>query len=85
MINNVEEELKRIIFSCGENIVKADINENTDLVNDFGFTSINLVQLVVEIEEVFNIEIDDDYLSLEKLSPYKSLLEILYTKMKEVQ
>lgn len=81
MAYKFEERLKEVIVSCGENINLDELNENTDLIRDFSFTSINIVQLVVQLENVFDMEIDDDNLSQGKLSSYKSLLEMLKTKL----
>ena len=85
MAYKFEGKLKEVIVSCGEAIVLEQIDENTDLVRDFGYNSINIIQLVVELESVFNIEVDDENLLQEKLSPYKSLVEILKVKLHEAQ
>ena len=77
MIYEFENHLKELIISCGEDILINDINENTDLVRDFNFNSISLIQLVVNIESAFNIEIDDENLLFERLSPYKGLVKII--------
>ena len=76
-----ENHLKELIVSSGEDIDINDINENTDLVRDFNYNSIKIIQLVVEIERDFDIEIDDENLLLEKLSPYKGLVKILEAKL----
>ena len=78
-----EEELKEIIISCSECVTYEEINEETDLVEDFGFSSINIIELVVRIEEKFDIEIDDIFLTEEKLTKYKNLLEIISRKKGE--
>lgn len=39
-----------------------------DLLNDLGFNSISFIELIVELESVFNIEFDDEMLLIEKLS-----------------
>ncbi len=81
MIYNFENKLKNIIVLCGDDINIDKISNETDLVRDFNFNSINIIQLVVEIENNFNIEIDDDNLILEKLSPYRELVKILLEKL----
>ena len=81
MAYTFEKKLKEIISSCEKSVDAKQINENTDLVRDFAFNSINIVQLVVQLEIEFDIEIDDEYLLHEKLSPYKSLIEILKNKL----
>ena len=83
MACNAEEKLKEIIVSCGESIEIKEINEDADLVRDFAFDSIRIIQLVMLLEREFDIEIDDDFLLQEKLSPYKNLVEILKIKMGE--
>lgn len=75
-----ENDLKKVIASCGNDVDVAEIDENTDVVRDFHFDSINIIQLVVELENQFDIEIEDEFLLLDKLSPYKSLVEILSSK-----
>ena len=57
MICEIEYRLKEIIVSSGEDIKFSDINENTDLIGDYNFTSINFIQLIVKIENVFDINI----------------------------
>lgn len=84
MIYEFENRLKELIVSSGEDININDIDENTDLVRDFNFNSISIIQLVVEIESSFSIEIDDENLLLEKLSPYKNLLNIIKTLLEVV-
>ena len=81
MSHKFEGKLKKIINFCGDSVDIDQINEETDLVRDFAFNSISIIQLIVQIENEFDIEIDDEYLLQEKLSPYKSLVEILKNKL----
>ncbi len=37
-----------------------DFNENTDFINDLSINSANLVDVVLDVEDEFNIEIDND-------------------------
>jgi len=83
MVYKFEEKLKEIIVSCGDGVNIDAINEGSDLVRDFNFNSINVIQLVVQLESEFYIEIDDENLLLEKLSPYNGLIEILKAKLNE--
>ncbi len=78
---NIEEKLKNVICSCGNDIDYNRINYESDLVRDYGFSSIDFIQLVLELENVFKIEIDNEYLLIEKLSSYKSLIQILSEKV----
>lgn len=80
MVYNFEQQLKEVIISCSDAVELEKINDDTDLVKDFGFNSVNLIQLIVELETVFDIEIDDEDLQVDKLSTYKGLLQILKEK-----
>ena len=51
-------------FEVDEN----DISKVHDLVEDLGLDSLQLVELVVCIEDEFNINIEDDDLDIEKIS-----------------
>jgi len=53
------EKIKKIIseqFSINEN----DITENTSFVDDLGVDSLDLLELVMALEQEFDVEIDDD-------------------------
>lgn len=83
MAYKFEKKLKESIVSCGDNVDIDAINGDTDLIRDFNFKSINFIQLVVQLESDFDIEIDDEDLLLEKLSPYKGLVKILKANLDE--
>lgn len=76
-MSEIEKILINIIKRCDNSVDTDEINNKTDLVNDLGFDSISIIQLVVELENEFDIEIDDEYLLIEYLSPFKSLIEII--------
>lgn len=79
----IESKLQELIVSSGEDVDFNKINEDTDLVRDFNFDSISLIQLVVNIEKTFNIEINDEDLLIEKLSQYRELVMMLEEKLSE--
>ncbi|HMI08076.1 MAG TPA: hypothetical protein VK528_11055 [Flavobacterium sp.] len=55
------------------------LTENTDFINDLKINSANLVDVILDVEEAFDIEIDN--LSMEKMLDVKSALEIIETKL----
>lgn len=59
----------------------ANLNENTDFINDLKINSANLVDVVLDIEDEFDIEIDND--SMEKMLDVKSAIEIIESKLAE--
>ena len=56
-----------------------DLNENTDFINDLEINSANLVNVILDVEDEFNIEIDND--SMEKMLSVKATIEIIQMKM----
>ncbi|MBP1651744.1 MAG: acyl carrier protein [Bacteroidetes bacterium] len=73
-------ELKAIVkpYAKDEEAL-ANINENTDFINDLKINSANLVDVILDVEEKYNIVIDNE--SMEKMVNVKSAIEIIETKL----
>ena len=56
-----------------------NISENTDFINDLEINSANLVDIVLDVEDEFNIEIDND--SMEKMLSVKAVVKIIQEKL----
>ncbi len=56
-----------------------NINEETDFIKDLEINSANLVDIILDVEDEFNIEIDND--SMEKMLSVKATVDIIKTKM----
>ena len=52
-----------------------DIKDTHDLINDLGADSLNIVEIVMEIEEEYNIEIPDE--EAEQLTTVQSIIEYI--------
>jgi acyl carrier protein len=52
-----------------------NVSEDTDLLNDLKVNSANLVDIIIDAEMAFDIEIDDD--SAEKMLTVKDAVEII--------
>ncbi len=65
---NIEERFSDII----QKVAKKDIiiYEGLDFVEDLDFDSIELIQLIVFVEDEFQITIEDKYFNLENLKSY---------------
>ena len=74
------QKLKEIVKPYVKNEeALAKINENTDFINDLNINSANLVDVILDVEEVFDIEIDAD--SMEKMRDVKSALAVIEEKL----
>ncbi|MCL2773285.1 MAG: phosphopantetheine-binding protein [Oscillospiraceae bacterium] len=70
----IEQKIKSIILkNASLNYTENDITDNSDLVEDFKFDSMSILQLVLDIENDFKIQIEDDFLLIALISDYKSL------------
>ena len=82
LVNKKEliENLKEIITPYTENKVALEtISEETDFLTDLKINSANLVDVVLDIEEKFGIEIDND--SMEKMLTVKATIAIINEKL----
>jgi acyl carrier protein len=73
-------QLKNLIQPYVKNLEAFEtLSENTDFINDLKINSANLIDVILDIEEKFDIEIDND--SMEKMMDVKSALDIIETKL----
>ena len=56
-----------------------NLSDETDFINDLKINSANLVDVVLDVEDEFDIEIDND--SMEKMLSVKAAMEIIETKL----
>ena len=58
-----------------------NLTEETDFINDLKINSANLVDVILDVEDEFNIEIDND--SMEKMLSVKAAMQIIEEKLSE--
>ena len=74
------QELKSIIKPYIQHQEAFDLlTEDTDFINDLKINSANLVDVILDIEEKYNIVIDNE--SMERMVNVKAALEIIETKL----
>ena len=56
-----------------------NLSEETDFINDLKINSANLVDVILDVEDEFDIEIDNE--SMEKMLSVKAAIEIIETKL----
>jgi acyl carrier protein len=76
------EELKQIIKPYIQNQDAFDsLTEETDFIKDLQINSVNLVDIILDIEEKYQIVIDNE--SMERMINVKVALEIIDSKLTE--
>ena len=58
-----------------------NLTEETDFINDLKINSANLIDIILDLEDEFDIEIDEE--SMEKMLSVKSALDIIENKLAE--
>ena len=56
-----------------------NMNEETDFIKDLEINSANLVDIILDVEDEFNIEIDND--SMEQMLSVRATVAIIQTKI----
>ncbi len=74
------EKLKSIVepYIQDENAYQ-NLTEQTDFINDLKINSANLVDIVLDVEDAFDIEIDNE--SMEKMLTVANAIEIIQDKL----
>lgn len=73
-------KLKRIVKPYIQDQEAFDhLTEDTDFINDLKVNSANLVDIVLDVEDEFDIEIDNE--SMEQMLNVKKAIEIIQTKL----
>ena len=62
-----------------DEIAFANLTEDTDFIKDLKINSANLVDVILDIEDEFDIEIDND--SMEKMLSVKAAIDIIKDKL----
>ncbi len=76
------DKLKVIVKPYVKNQEAFDnLTEQTDFISDLQINSANLVDVILDIEEKFDIVIDNQ--SMERMLAVKSAMEIIETKLAE--
>ena len=65
------EKIIAEVVGCNQNLVKDDSN----FVEDLGYDSLNVVELIMQIEEEYDIEMPDE--DVEELHTVKSLKDYI--------
>lgn len=78
--NELITSLKKIVkpYVQDEEAFK-NLTEETDFINDLKINSANLVDVILDVEDEFDIEIDNE--AMEKMLSVKAAMEIIESKL----
>ena len=74
----VETKVRKVISEKIPDLDIEDILPEASLIDDLGADSLTIVELVMSMEEIFEIEIDDD--EAEKLLTVQNVIDFIKSK-----
>ncbi|MBW4970990.1 acyl carrier protein [Croceibacter atlanticus] len=81
-MNTIYEKLKPIItVYLPEDVEVKDINKDSHLMNELNINSAHLVDIVLDIEDEFNIEISND--DIEQMQTVEDAIQAIERKLKD--
>lgn len=81
-MDNIREQINGLINKF-EKFKPECFSDNMQLHRDLGFDSIRLMSLVVEIEDIFGIQVEDEFLSEIYTATLKQLIEYIENLLNE--
>lgn len=84
MVNDKEvvERLKKIMIENISPKINFEESEKFNLLDDVGFNSVMMVELIIAIESEFNIEFEDDFLDYETFANFDKLKNLIIKYLK---
>lgn len=79
MFNQVKEKIHEVISNKIRFATK--ITNETNLIEDLGFTSIDLMEMIYQLEEIFDIQFSFDDLEVENITVVESLIKLVTSKI----
>lgn len=61
----IMEGLEKLVKKNSKCIENAELKQNTKLIDDLNYDSFSMIQLIVDIEDQFNIEFNDSDLDVD--------------------
>ncbi|MEK3707949.1 acyl carrier protein [Paenibacillus sp. FSL R7-0198] len=77
----VRNKLKEIVGGL-TTVDVSEINDNVDLIQDAGLNSIDMIQLIVIVEQRFQIEIPAEDMIISNFQIYGKVVEYILEKVK---
>ncbi|NVO12135.1 MAG: acyl carrier protein [Bacteroidales bacterium] len=81
----IGEKLSRILADVKEDdSIINKINDSTDLINDLGLDSLQMINFLLKIEDEFNIEFDFDNLDFSLMLSFGRLTKFIEKQISQI-
>ena len=83
-MNSSTDILDKILKIVNDNIENGEVSSDKidDELSALGMNSISFIQIIVSIEEAFNLEIPDEKLFIAEMGTVNKMLEVIMTQIK---
>ena len=78
---SIETRLKEIICTIKEELNVEDIDSDKDLIDDYNMDSMDMLQFIAELEEAFQIELEDDELDAKIIAHIPQIVKVIERKV----
>lgn len=82
-MNEVELKVRKVVSNVMNNKVPAENIVGENMIEELGITSIDALEILVNIENEFGIMVDDDDLSQDLIVSIKNLITYIEKKQSE--
>jgi len=80
--STIEDQLKAMIVErLFLNVAPAEIADDDILMEKFEIDSVRLFEIVIGLEEVFDISLEDDEFSIERFESVKAIADLVREKL----
>ena len=81
-MKNFKQEFINIINEYSKIEITIENVEHLDLITDCGYDSIQMIELICSVEDVFGIEVGDEYMLADKIRNLGEFLAYIEGKLK---
>lgn len=79
---DVKQEFISIINEYSKTEVTIENVECLDLISDCGYDSIQIIELICSVEDVFGIEVSDEYMLADKIRNLREFLAYIEEELR---
>lgn len=76
------QNVDKLIMDTINRYCTGELKDETDLY-EIGLNSLKAIQLIVDLEEIFNISFEEDELAIFDVKTFKDFKELVYAKIKD--
>lgn len=77
----IKEKIIETVFNEFPDLRGVDIKETDKLVDSLGLDSLDMIELVLGLEEGFNLDIPED--DIKKVETFEEVIELFFRKVQE--